>query len=257
MSDKDVIEYLSILSKLGTGNYLIRSLEDFISAISELNKKYITKEHFYRGHYYYKYILIPSLFRTTSNPLVALYMACDKPLGFTDKKLDIGEVIMMSEDKNNVKYSDSNITTILSSLSVLETKYKEELYDKITESIKKNDKEIYLKSNSYSRFVAEVSSELPRFDDKFFQPDVLLTPKHVKVGMINERIIAQSGSFILFGLIDYKNGSTETIKTAIKEKIYITNKEYILTQLDMLNINAKSMYPDMDHAAIEIAKKYK
>ena len=133
----------------------------------------------------------------------------------------IGEVIVMKEDKKNIKYSDSNAVTLLSSLAVLETKYKQELYEKIVESIKKNDPSIYKNSLSYKRFVAEVRNELAYFDESFFTPEVLLSPKHVKVGMINERIIAQSGNFILFGLYDYINGNHTELNTIIKERIFL------------------------------------
>ena len=112
----------------------------------------------------------------------------------------VGEVIIMNEDIKNIKYSDSNAVTLLSCLSVLETNYKQELYEKIIESIEKKDDSIYKNSLAYKRFVAEVHNELSFFDESFFTPEVLLKPRHVKVGMINERIIAQSGSFILFGL---------------------------------------------------------
>ena len=298
----EMLEVIALISKLINGNYICGSVEDYIEAISELNIKYEGKEHFYRGHYCYKYVLLPSLFRnknyyenedniymdfknhfynelsnkkyieilttmqhykmptrlldTTSNPLVALYMSCDKPENYNAVGHQVGEVIMMNEERNLVKYSDSNITTILSSLAVLETKIKEELYDKIIEAKEKNDNSIVKESNAFKRFAAEVSTVLS-FDETFFKPEVLLTPRHVKVGMINKRIIAQSGSFILYGLIDYKSGSTKMINTAINERIFIVNRDYIRKQLNMLNINGAVLFPDMDHAAMQITKKYK
>ena len=162
----------------------------------------------------------------------------------------------MKEDKKNIKYSDSNAVTLLSSLAVLETKYKQELYEKIVESIEKNDPSIYKNSLSYKRFVAEVRNELAYFDESFFTPEVLLSPKHVKVGMINERIIAQSGNFILFGLYDYINGNHIELDTVINERIFIVNKKNILKQLDLLNISDSTMYPDKDHTSKAIKKYY-
>ena len=224
------------------------------------------KNHFYNILSSKKYIEILTMMQhykmptrlldTTSNPLVALYMACDKPASYNKDNHQLGEVIMMNEKKSAVKYSDSNITTILSALAVLETPYKEELYDKIMESKEKNDPSIYKKCNAYTRYVAEVSQNI-KFDDEFFNPDVLLKPRHVKVGMINERIIAQSGAFILYGLIDYKSGRGQLIDTQVKERIFILNRDYIRKQLNMLNINSAVLFPDMDHTAFEITKKYK
>ena len=196
------------------------------------------------------------LLDTTSNPLVSLYMTVDKVDNSHVEDDLIGEVIVMKEDKRNIKYSDSNAVTILSSLAVLETKYKQELYEKIVESIEKNDSSIYKECLSYKRFIAEVRNELAYFDESFFTPEVLLSPKHVKVGMINERIIAQSGNFILFGLYDYINKNHVQLNTIIKERIFIVNKKNILKQLELLNISDSTMYPDKDHTSKAIKKYY-
>ena len=195
------------------------------------------------------------LLDTTSNPLVSLYMTMDKYMDEYDDS-PIGEVIVMKENKKDVKYSDSNAVTLLSSLAVLETKYKQELYEKIVESLEKKDPNIYKNCLSYKRFVAEVRNELVYFDESFFSPEVLLIPRHVKVGMINERIIAQSGNFILFGLYDYINGKHVDLNTVIKERVFIVNKKNILKQLELLNISDSTMYPDKDHTSKAIKKYY-
>ncbi len=298
----ELLEALASLCHLPNGNYIVGNVQDYITTIEEMTKETPNKEHFFRGHYYFKYELVPSLYRrkryyenesymymdfktqfynelankkyieilttmqhykmptrlldTTSNPLVALYMACDKPVTYKNKNFGIGEVIFMSEDKKDVKYSDSNVVTLMSSLAVLETNYKQELYLKINEAIKRNDPEIYKSSLAYKRFVAEVKTTLPGFSEELFDPEVLLHPRHVKVGMINERIIAQSGSFILFGLCDYKTGEYRTLHTVSKNRIFIVNRPYIQRQLELLNINPGTMYPDKDHMSTAIAKSY-
>lgn len=288
--------------KLPNGNYVVGSVQDYISVIEELKNKYPNLETFFRGHYSYRYNLVPSLYRkkkyydnesymymdfktqfynelankkyieilttmqhykmptrlldTTSNPLVALYMACDKPSNYKNKCLGIGEVIVMNEAIRNVKYSDSNAVTLLSSLAVLETNYKQELFEKIMEAKNKNDPSILKESMAYKRFVAEVLNELPSFDESFFMPEVLLRPRHVKVGMINERIIAQSGSFILFGLCNYLTGEYQQLNTVTKERVFVIHRGIIQNQLNMLNINAGTMYPDKDHMSLAIMKSY-
>lgn len=300
---EEIIEILSKLIHLSNGNFMVSSIQDYLGVISELNLKYENLEHFYRGHYCYKFKLIPSLFRnkkyylnesliymdfkshfynefsnkkyieiltmmqhykmptrlldTSLSPLVALFMATNKPENFNIDALPIGEVIMMNEETKNIKFFDSNLTTLMASLSVLETHYKIELYDAIKESIKKNDRTIYQNTNAYKRFVAEVTSELPKFDESFFDPTVLLKPKHIKVGLINERIIAQSGAFILYGLTDIDDSCDNLLETRTKERIFITNHAFIRKQLEMLNINMAVMFPDMDHTATSITKKFK
>lgn len=215
------------------------------------NKKYIeiltTMQH---------YKLPTRMLDTTSNPLVALFMACDRPINYHDRDIEMGEVIYMSESKENIKYSDSNAVTLISSLAVLETCYKQELYEKIMEYKEKKDPNIYKNSMAYKRFVAEVKNELPSFSEDLFDPDTLIRHRHVKVGMINERVIAQSASFILFGLCNYETGEYLPLETHCKERIFVVNRGFINKQLNMLNINSSTMYPDMDHKAIEIIKSY-
>ncbi|MBE6137603.1 MAG: FRG domain-containing protein [Erysipelotrichaceae bacterium] len=298
----EVLEYLASICKLPNGNYVCGNVQDYISVVEDMSKKYPNKEHFFRGHYHYDYLLVPSLYRnpkyynnesymymdfktqfynelsnkkyieilttmqhykmptrlldTTSNPLVALYMACDKPHNVKNQKYGIGEVVIMNEDIKNIKYSESNAVILLSCLAVLETNYKQELYEKIVESIEKNDPSIYRDCLAYRRFVAEAHNELPYFDESFFKPEVLLKPRHVKVGMINERIISQSGNFILFGLCNYVTGDYMKLNTVAKERVFIVHRDYISKQLEMLNIDAGTMYPDKDHISVSITKSY-
>ena len=196
------------------------------------------------------------LLDTTSNPLVALYMACDKPNNYKSRGIDVGEVVVMSEKRKEIKYSDSNAVTLLSCLAVLETHYKQEMYDKINDAIQKNYPSIYQNSIAFKRVVSEVKSELPVFDFDFFSPEVLLYPRHVKVGMINERIIAQSGSFIIFGLCDYRTEQYVKLNTIHNNRVFIVNRDNISRQLSMLNINESTMYPDKDHMSSTITKAY-
>ncbi len=302
LNSEELLKLFAQICILPTGNFVVGNVQDYITVVERMIRPYPNQEFFFRGHYSYKYALIPSLYRkkqyyehenfmymdfktqfynelsdkkyieilttmqhykmptrlldTTSNPLVALYMACDKPVGDKKGTLPIGEVIVMHEERKNVKYSDSNAVTLLASLAVLETNYKQELYEKIQEAIVRNDPTIYQNCIAFKRFVAEVKSELPVFDLDFFSPDVLLKPRHVKVGMINERIIAQSGSFILFGLCDYNTGEYTKLNTVHRQRIFVVDKEKISNQLSMLNINMSTMYPDKDHTSRTITKTY-
>lgn len=301
-NSEEIFNLLSQICILPTGNFVVGSVQDYISVCERIISAYPEKDFFFRGHYNYKYLLVPSLYRkkcfyenenfmymdfktqfynelsdkkyieilttmqhykmptrlldTTSNPLVALYMACDKPANYKPKGANIGEVVIMHEERKNVKYSDSNAITLLSSLAVLETNYKQEMYVKIKESIEKEDPSIYQNSIAFKRFVAEVKTELPLFDLDFFKPDVLLKPKHVKVGMINERIIAQSGNFILFGLCDYVTGEYSKLDTVHPNRLFVVNRDKIVQQLNMLNVNVGTMYPDKDHMSSTITKAY-
>lgn len=301
-SSEEILELLSQICILPTGNYMVGNVQDYISVVETIIQSAPEKEYFFRGHYNYNYILVPSLYRkktfyenenfmymdfkthfynelsdkkyieilttmqhykmptrlldTTSNPLVALYMACDRPNNYKPKGASIGEVVVMHEERKSVKYSDSNVVTLLSSLAVLETHYKQEMYEKIMESIEKKDPSIYQNSIAFKRFVAEVKTELPLFDLDFFSPEVLLHPRHVKVGMINERIIAQAGNFILFGLCNYATGQYVKLETVHQNRLFVVHRDKIVEQLERLNINMGTMYPDKDHMSSTITKMY-
>ena len=72
----------------------------------------------------------------------------------------------------------------------------------------------------------------------------------------NERIIAQSGSFILFGLCNYLTGEYMPLDTVTKQRVFIVNRNAIMKQLELLNINPGTMYPDKDHMSVSITKSY-
>lgn len=68
-------------------------------------------------------------------------------------------------------------------------------------------------------------------------------------------MISQSGAFLLFS----KDAILpETGHSSIKvSRIRIRNKAGILAQLAKLNIKASTIYPGIEKAASDIAKKYK
>jgi hypothetical protein len=51
-------------------------------------------------------------------------------------------------------------------------------------------------------------------------------------------------------------GEYQHLNTVSKERIFIVHKEYIEEQLNMLNINSGTMYPDKDHISVSIMKSY-
>ncbi len=85
-----------------------------------------------------------------------------------------------------------------------------------------------------------------KYDKKYFDNNgTIYTPFHLKVSTDNERMIAQSGSFIVAD-DDYE--TTDEDKIYIKKKFIILckNKD-ILKKLDALKINTANLFPDMDN----------
>ena len=58
-----VLNMLAEIKTLPTGDFICSDVTDYINVIQDIDKKYSNFDHFYRGHYYYKYQLIPSLYR--------------------------------------------------------------------------------------------------------------------------------------------------------------------------------------------------
>jgi hypothetical protein len=54
---------LASVTLLPNGNYVIGNVGDYISAVEELKRKNKEDKAIYRGHYSYKYTLVPSLYR--------------------------------------------------------------------------------------------------------------------------------------------------------------------------------------------------
>ena len=103
--------------------------------------------------------------------------------------------------------------------------------------------------SSYDRLLVTVRRENPAFQNKI---DVftLLQSYHGQFGMTNERILAQSGSFIISGLDhQYINNIMKSTRTDGFIRIIIKDKKAINKQLCLLNISDATMLPDMSHKA--------
>lgn len=92
----------------------------------------------------------------------------------------------------------------------------------------------------------------PNFD-MHSRLEVLKNAYFVKSSSINDRIVAQSGAFIICGLD--KNVIEEKFRNKDK-RILILNKDQILYQLEKINISDETMLRDLDHVANYLKKIY-
>jgi len=230
------------------------------------------------------------LLDTTLNPLVALFMACTDEYSAPEFSNLPGEIIAyfprFDFSQNQVKYSDSRRVLMLSSLPLLDSEEQKSLFaflnfckqahipaSKVlsfllrshgnTKVPKKNifsKLSIRLRSegiDAFAKLMEIIKSERPSFDFSRMNPFDLLLAYYVKVGLINPRIAAQAGCFILCGLNPDAIGQSLLSTRQNEEdccRIIVTNKKNILAELAQLNISKKTLIPDMDHVADFIAE---
>ena len=143
------------------------------------------------------------LMDVTGNPLVAVYFACKK----TSK--EIGEVIILSVERDKIKWPSSDTVSILSSLAALSYEDKQ----KLTNNTKSEAKE-----KSKAKLLGEIRNEKPAFVDQIQMKDCSRIV-YINAPMNNKRIINQQGAFLIYGLQRIKNTSIKNgNRTAFREK---------------------------------------
>lgn len=178
----------------------------------------------------------------TSNPLVALFFATENTPDDAN-----GAVIVARFDRAEQKYFDSDTVSCIANLANLSSDEKE-----VIEATKARTQLQFNRLNPVDRLVQFVRAEKPAFRPKISRGD-LFKRLHVVPKMSNPRIVAQSGSFILFGL-----PRTATMRVPIKlQRIEISAdcKNDIRRNLERLGFTSSSLFPELDKAAMHIVKR--
>lgn len=195
------------------------------------------------------YGLPTRLLDITENPLVALYFAC------ISNKEKPGEVFVLCEKPENVKYAKSDTAAILAALPTLHYHEQRRLHKLCGNGKTEKEDEEY--SALAGKLASEVKSRNPAFEPRILKKD-LLGYVFVTPARSNQRIVKQEGSFIVCGL-----GAGESLdrlrfcdNEGKKMVFVITEKEKILKELDMLSVNRASLFPEIDDVAEYIREKY-
>jgi len=201
---------------------ILRSPNDFQGEHTTL-EKLVKMQH---------YTLPTRLLDITSNPLVALYFAS----GHYNNKSTNGKIYVFKIKKENIKYYDSDAVALISNLAKL--------------SIRKTDF-----SKNFDHLIHEIRDEKPHYINSLKSENKkdLLKIFPVKVKLNNNRIIRQSGAFLIFGIQDLNSKERPAIfpSTDIEREIIIDagSKKAIRNSLNSLSINENTLFPELEHQA--------
>ncbi|EHF4967117.1 FRG domain-containing protein [Enterobacter cloacae complex sp. IR53043] len=200
------------------------------------------------------YGLPTRLLDVSLNPLVALYFACNEETQHNAN----GVVHLLDFAKNRVRFSDSDTISLISNLARLTDAEKLEIkqeYRKV-KSWNDNAHEEFRKLAPMKRLYQFIRVEKPYFTDSIIPAD-MFRYQFVYPAKTNRRVIAQSGAFLVAGLLEYSApGKTQKGFTASKIIIPADSKPQILKDLDVLNINSRTMFPEVEFAAGYIKRKW-
>lgn len=189
----------------------------------------------------------------TSNPLMALYFACEK------EPTKDGEVFVLSVPDYDVKFPDSDRASVVANLARLTTAQRKAVSILAAESYSlpiDERIEVFNKDRSVLRLLHFIKQEKPYFEAKINSRNIksILV---VRAKLSNSRIAAQGGAFILFGDGATFEGSSKgrsILDTVIT--IPAKSKAGMLRDLDHLGINEATVYPGLERSAAYIAKPF-
>lgn len=207
----------------------------------------------------------------TENAFVALYFAClEVPTEVEGART--GEVVAMTIPNEDVSHYSGDTVSILSSLASRPYSDKELLLDCLTEAerrLSQGDEyeEVIKDFNEQEpvlRLLHEIRHEKPHFLSKI-NPQSLRRTVGVKVKRNNERILAQHGAFLLFGLgTDASQPSAipdrwNLTARANEKRIYIAPKAKtkILVQLQQMMIRHHTLFPGLESTAMHLKGKHR
>lgn len=193
------------------------------------------------------YGLPTRLLDVTMNPLVALFFACE------NDDLYNGEVVLICEDKEKIKYANSDTVALLASLPLFSKSDQEDFYSAAGDDTFLQN----LHKKSIKKLVHEVRIERPGFASEVITKDLRSIKICIPSGD-NKRIYNQEGAFIVCGLVDeiygdFEGSSISKLRLAGKDKkreiCIIENKSSIRGELDNVGINKARIYPEIDDVA--------
>lgn len=196
------------------------------------------------------------LLDVSMNPLNALYFACAN----SDFESKDGVVLVFKPKMDQVKYFDSDSISCICNLSMLSFQEKQNIFSRILDD--KNSKKTwdnisveFRKTKEADRLLHFIRGEKGHFRN-LFDVRSLLKPCAVIPKNTNRRIVAQAGAFIAFGLVEYMAMTAHNELSMERIVIPSRVKKFLLTKLDILGVNQKTLFPEMEKSADYIKGKF-
>jgi len=189
------------------------------------------------------YGLPTRLLDLTYNPLVGLYFACKD----TEETEADGEFLRFTLRKSNIKYFDSDTVSCVANLSSLTGRERDEIRALRTSKALR-ESEVGTKLLHFIK--AEKPYFLPKIELSHLKSIFAVGPKQT-----NRRILAQQGAFLIFGLRTLLRDDNEFGIEIVRTKVPASAKQDLLAELDGININASSLFPEIESVAKYIISK--
>ncbi|GIQ58151.1 hypothetical protein Flavo103_12870 [Flavobacterium collinsii] len=220
--------------------FILRTPSDFLNEKSAL-EKLVKMQH---------YGLPTRLLDITTNPLVALYFACN------EKSKQDGKVFAFKVPTDDIKYYDSDTVSIIANIAKRSSKFS-------VEKIRNLDIATFNEQEELGYLLHEIKEEKSYFQNIILPTDIERVVA-VKVKQNNNRIIKQSGVFLIFGIDGKKSQPAEIpndwiINLELKGvdfEINNNSKDNIIDELNLLGINEATLFPELENQAKYLKKYY-
>jgi hypothetical protein len=202
------------------------------------------------------YALPTRLLDVSWNPLVALYFAAQENRQrkevIADSKIvtrsikTSGAVVVLTVARSKIRYFDSDTVSCVANLARLSWEHKQGI-------VTTTNPRAFISSTPIKRLLHFIRQEKHQFEAE-------IVPAHldevflVKPKLNNKRILAQNGAFFIFGQTT-EISEPNTLGISVERiEIRSASKKRILAELDKLNINEKTLFPEIERAARYLAE---